>query len=110
MLNEGTIAPGGDGTITTTALTGKLNQTATGNLAIDLDAATNAADRLNVSETAALAGSITLSVTDIAISSGTVTVLSAAERHPGPQELIASPALQAMLVYPDAKTSSIHTR
>ena len=109
--NAGTISPGGDGVVTTTALTGKLQQTATGNLAIDLDAATNTADRLNVSESAALAGSVTLSVTDIAIASGTVTVLTAAggATHDDLKliNLIASPALQAQLIYPDASNVQI---
>ena len=102
--NAGTISPGGSGTITTTALTGSLVQTSTGTLAIDLNPATNSADRINVSETASLAGSIKLSVAGISISSGTVTVLSAAggTSHAGLALTPTPVALQASLVYPNA--------
>ncbi len=108
LNNDGTIAPGGDGTIVTTALTGKLDQTGTGNLAIDLNAAANTADRVDVSEAATLNGNVTLSVAGLAISSGSVTVLTATGgvTHPG-LGLIASPALQASLVYPDANTVKV---
>lgn len=104
VTNAGTISPGGDGTITTTALTGSLVQTSTGTLAIDLDPAANSADRINVSETATLAGSIKLSVAGISISSGTVTVLSAAggTSHAGLALTPTPVALQASLVYPNA--------
>jgi outer membrane autotransporter protein len=108
LANAGTIAPGGDSAIVTTALTGKLSQTGTGNLAIDLNAASNTADRVDVSEDASLNGSVTLSVAGLAISSGSVTVLTATGgvSHPG-LGLIASPALQASLVYPDANTVKV---
>jgi len=107
LLNEGTIAPGGDGSVRTTALTGNLEQTASGNLAFDINAAANTADRIDVSETAKLNGSLTLSVAGVAISGGTVTVLTAADNVSHNLDLIASPALQAMLVYPDTKTVQV---
>ncbi len=108
VSNAGVISPGGSGTIETTALTGNLVQTSTGSLAIDLDAASNIADRVDVSGSAALGGSISLSVAGIAINSGTVTVLTAGSgaTHSG-LSLIASPALQAFLLYPDANTVQV---
>lgn len=102
--NDGTISPAGTG-ITTTTLTGSLAQSGTGTLAIDLDAAATTADRIDVTETATLGGNIKLSVAGLAISTGTVTVLTGGDPvdHTG-LGLIASPALQAFLVYPDANT------
>jgi outer membrane autotransporter protein len=102
--NAGTIVPGGTGSIETTTLTGKLSQSSTGALAIDLDAAANAADRINVTETALLSGSIKLTVDAISISSGTVTVLSAAggTSIAGLSLSPAPVALQAELLYPNA--------
>ncbi len=102
--NAGTIVPGGTGSIETTTLTGKLSQSSTGALAIDLDAAANAADRINVTETASLSGSIKLTVDAISISSGTVTVLSAAggTSIAGLSLSPAPVALQAELLYPNA--------
>lgn len=106
--NAGTISPGGTGTVTTTTLTGSLAQSSTGTLAIDLDAAANTADRIDVTETATLDGNIKLSVAGLAISTGTVTVLTGGNSvdHTG-LGLIASPALQAFLVYPDANTIQV---
>lgn len=104
LNNAGTISPGGTGTNTTTLLTGSLVQSPTGTLAVDLDPASNTADRIDVTETAALDGSITLTVAGISISSGTVTVLSAlgGTSHAGLTLSPAPVALQAALVYPNA--------
>ncbi|MFN3623177.1 MAG: autotransporter domain-containing protein [Hyphomicrobium sp.] len=103
LNNAGTISPGGTGTITTTLLTGSLVQSATGALAIDINAIANTSDQINVTETADLQGNVRLSVAGLAISGGTVTVLSATggTSH-NDLGLIASPALQASLVYPNA--------
>jgi uncharacterized protein with beta-barrel porin domain len=103
LNNAGTISPGGTGTITTTLLTGSLAQSATGALAIDINAIANTSDQINVTETADLQGNVRLSVAGLAISGGTVTVLSATggTSH-NDLGLIASPALQASLVYPNA--------
>lgn len=106
--NDGTISPGGTGTVESTALTGGLKQSATGTLAIDLDAAAGTSDRVDVSEGADLDGAVKLSVAGPAIAGGTSTVLTAADGVTlTGLELIASPALQAFLIYPDANTVQV---
>jgi uncharacterized protein with beta-barrel porin domain len=106
--NAGAISPGGTGAVETTALTGGLKQSATGMLAIDLDAAAETSDRVNVSEGADLGGAVKLSVAGLAIAGGTVTVLTADDGVTlNGLELIASPALQAFLIYPDANTVQV---
>jgi uncharacterized protein with beta-barrel porin domain len=108
VSNAGTIAPGGSGSIETTMLTGGLAQTSSGALAIDLDTVTSTADLIEVTETATLAGSVMLAVSDLAISSGTVTVLTATGGVTALDlGLIASPALQASLAYPNANDVQI---
>ena len=54
LTNAGTLSPGGTGTVQTTVLTGNLVQTGSGSLAVDINAATGATDRINVSGTASL--------------------------------------------------------
>lgn len=106
--NDGTISPGGTGTVETTALTGGLAQSATGALAIDLDATAGTSDRVDVSEAADLDGVVKLSVAGLAIAGGTTTVLTAGDGVTlDGLELIASPALQAFLIYPDANTVQV---
>src|SRR6185369_7219447 len=62
LTNAGTLSPGGAGSIQTTALTGNLVQTPTGQLAIDFNMAGGSADRVNVSGTANLAGAVRMQV------------------------------------------------
>lgn len=77
LTNAGTLAPGGTGTAPiTTALTGNLVQTASGTYAVDV---TNAgADRINVSGTANLTGSVLPTVTPLTSARQQFTILSAA--------------------------------
>lgn len=58
--NAGVLAPGGFGNVFTTNLTGNLVQTSTGIYPVDLDFATNTADRVTASGTANLAGTVVL--------------------------------------------------
>lgn len=76
LTNAGTLAPGGVGAAPiTTALTGSLVQTASGTYAVDV---TNAgADRINVSGTANLAGSVLPTVTPLTSARQQFTILSA---------------------------------
>jgi outer membrane autotransporter protein len=77
--NGGTLAPGGIGTVQTTALTGSVFQTASGRFAVDVNLANATADRLNVTGTATLAGSVVPQVTNIfGPTPQTFTILSAA--------------------------------
>ncbi|SIQ35389.1 Uncharacterized conserved protein, contains a C-terminal beta-barrel porin domain [Rhizobium sp. RU35A] len=60
LTNEGTLSPGGAGTIETTNLIGSLNNTANGTLLIDIDASNNAVDKLEVAGNATLNGTLGL--------------------------------------------------
>jgi Autotransporter beta-domain len=64
LFNSGLISPGGLGNILTTGITGNFNQTSSGIYQVDLDVSTKtgAADRINVTGTANLAGTIQLNV------------------------------------------------
>ncbi|MBS0396423.1 MAG: autotransporter domain-containing protein, partial [Proteobacteria bacterium] len=81
LENSGALSPGGVGVVHTTALTAGLHQEASAVYQVDLDFAGDAADRVNVSGAADLAGTVALSTQDpAAIRPGTrqVTILSAA--------------------------------
>jgi outer membrane autotransporter protein len=58
LTNQGTLSPGGKGTIQTTTLTGNLVQTNSGTFLADLDPQNGNSDHLLVSGTAGLAGSV----------------------------------------------------
>jgi len=60
--NAGTLSPGGKGSILTTTVTGDLQQTNSGILALDIDSSNGAGDRLDVSGTADLAGTAELNI------------------------------------------------
>jgi hypothetical protein len=77
LTNAGTLAPGGTGIAPiATALTGNLVQTASGTYAVDVTSA--GADRINVSGTANLAGSVLPTVTPLTSARQQFTILSAA--------------------------------
>jgi uncharacterized protein with beta-barrel porin domain len=78
LSNSGTLAPLGAGPVGATTLTGNFVQTAGGKFAVDVDLAGGAADRLNVSGTAGLAGTVTPRLTNIFGGPQTFTILSAA--------------------------------
>ena len=65
LSNSGTLAPLGIGTVGTTTLTGSFVQSAGGKFAVDVDIAGRTADRLNVSGTASLAGTVTPHLTNV---------------------------------------------
>jgi uncharacterized protein with beta-barrel porin domain len=103
LTNAGTLSPGGAGVIGTTALTGNLVQTGTGIFLTDINIAGAASDRINVSGTANLAGAVQLQVSNLTFAPWQQTVLSAAGGTTNNGlTLLASPALQAQLVYPNA--------
>jgi uncharacterized protein with beta-barrel porin domain len=103
LTNAGTLSPGGAGVIQTTALTGNLVQSATGRLLADINIAGATSDRINVSGTANLAGAVQLQVQNLRLGSWQQTVLSAAGGTTNSGlSLLASPALQAQLVFPNA--------
>ncbi|ODA66240.1 Autotransporter beta-domain protein [Methyloligella halotolerans] len=102
LRNAGTLSPGGSGSIRTTALTGNLVQTGSGVLATDLSLGNRTTDVINVSGTAALDGTVKVSVQNPALVDQRFTILSAdggvTDNGLG---LLASPALQAQLLFPN---------
>jgi uncharacterized protein with beta-barrel porin domain len=103
LTNAGTLSPGGVGVIQTTALTGNLVQGATGRLLTDINIAGGTSDRINLSGTANLAGAVQLQVSNLTFAPWQQTIVSAegGTTNNG-LALLASPALQAQLVYPNA--------
>jgi uncharacterized protein with beta-barrel porin domain len=103
LTNAGTISPGGTGVVQTTTLTGNLVQTATGRLVTDIGIAGNTSDRINVSGTASLAGGVRILVSNVTLAPWQQTVLSAAGGATNSGlALLASPALEAQLIFPNA--------
>jgi uncharacterized protein with beta-barrel porin domain len=103
LTNAGTLSPGGAGVIQTTALTGNLVQTSAGRLLTDINIGGGTSDRINVSGIANLAGGVQLQVSNITFAPWQQTILSAAGGATnGGLTLLASPALQAQLVFPNA--------
>jgi uncharacterized protein with beta-barrel porin domain len=103
LSNAGTLSPGGAGVIQTTALSGNLVQTATGRLLTDINIAGATSDRVNISGTANLAGAVQVQVVNPALGAFQQTILSAAGgTATNGLSLLASPALQAQVVFPNA--------
>jgi uncharacterized protein with beta-barrel porin domain len=104
LANAGTLSPGGAGTIQTTALTGNLTQSATGRLLADINIAGATSDRVNVSGTAALAGTVQVQLQNPILGPWQQTVLSATggTTNNGLSLLPASPALHMQLIYSNA--------
>ena len=103
LTNAGTLSPGGAGVIQTTMLTGNLVQGASGKLLTDFNIAGNTADRINISGTANLAGAVQLQVQNLTFGAFQQTILSAAGGTTNNGlSLLASPVLQAQLVFPNA--------
>ncbi len=102
LRNAGTLSPGGKGSIRTTTLTGNVLQTGSGTFAVDLDLGNATSDRLNVSGTAVLDGTVRVSAQNPAQLSRRFTILSAAG---GATDdglgVVASPALSARLLFPN---------
>jgi uncharacterized protein with beta-barrel porin domain len=78
LTNKGVITPGGSGVIATTAITGNFAQTASGTYAVDINAATSAADLLTVSGAADLAGTIVALPQNLSSGVSQFLILSAA--------------------------------
>lgn len=77
LTNSGTLAPGGAGTVQTTTLTGNFVQSASGTFAVDVNAASATADRLNVSGTAQLAGAVVPRFLNMSATQQAFTIVSA---------------------------------
>ena len=103
LTNAGIVSPGGNGTIQTTALTGNLVQTNPGQFNVDIDVGNTLNDRVNATGTAALNGNVKVQATNVSFGPKSFTILSAAGgTTDNGLGLIASPALQAGLTFPNA--------
>ena len=105
VTNDGVIAPGGRGTIETTVLGDDFVQTGTGVFAVDVDAAAGTSDQIIVSDTAALAGKVAVSLLSMPPTAAqTFLILSAlGGTTDNGLGLIASPALHATLSFPNGQ-------
>lgn len=109
LTNAGTVSPGGAGTIQMTALTGNFAQTADGVFAVDVDAGAVGADRLDVTGTATLAGSVALDFSNLGPTQGIVTILSATGgvTNNGITAAGSPVAVNATLTYPNANEVAV---
>jgi len=78
LTNQGDLAPGGSGTIQTTALTGNLVQGSGATFSVDMNADSSTADLLNITGTAVLAGNVRVNPLNLIDPSTPLTILSAA--------------------------------
>jgi uncharacterized protein with beta-barrel porin domain len=104
LINDGTVAPGGKGIVQTTSLTGGLVQNAGGIFAVDVSGAT--ADRITVSDSAALAGKVAVNFIELpasAVQSFTILTATSGVTNNG-LAVSASPALHATLSFSNPNT------
>jgi uncharacterized protein with beta-barrel porin domain len=106
LTNEGTIAPGGQGVVAQTLLDDRFVQTQTGTFAVDVNGQAGTSDRIAVSDTAQLAGTVAVNVVSLPTLGPMRYVILTA---PGGVtdnglSLSASPALHAALLYPNPAT------
>jgi len=102
VVNDGTIAPGGRGVITTTDLDGSLTQSASGVLSIDISGGSS--DSIEVSGVADLAGKVAVTLTSLPTTAAQsyliLEALSGVDNNG--LSLSASPLLHATLTFPNA--------
>ncbi len=103
LRNAGTLSPGGVGTVATTAVTGSVTQTGAGVFEVDVNQAAGTADRVNVTETAELDGTVRVELQNVAAGEHSNVILSAAGgTTDNGLDVLASPILQASLTFPNA--------
>ena len=106
LTNSGVLMAGvTGGTIQTTALTGNLVQTSTGQLLVDANWATGQASRINVSGTAVLAGSVLVNPINFTALNEQFTILQAAGGVTNNGIAVANASTAAVsykLLFPDA--------
>lgn len=111
FTNDGTLSPGGSHTIATTSITGNFVQTSTGQLLTDINMAGGTGDLTTVLGTASLAGNVRVQATDLALGQQQVTIFSAAGGVTNDGlGLIASPVLNASLVFSNSNDVALATR
>lgn len=104
LTNAGNLSPGGSSTVSTTTITGNLVQTSEGTMTITVDTTAGTADRIDVTGTATLDGTIATNVINQSRDEVTVTILSATggTSNSGVSLAANSPAFQASLSFPNA--------
>lgn len=103
FTNDGDLSPGGTGTIQVTTLTGNIVQNGGGLFTVDADRGATDSDLVNVSGTANLSGNVLAQVINPAFGPQSNVILSAAGGTTNNGlGLLASPALQATLSFPNA--------
>jgi len=104
LHNAGTVSPGGTYRILTTVLTGNMVQTGGGIFAVDLDLGAAKTDRLNVTGTAQLNGTVAVTPKNLAALTQQFVILSAdgGVTNNGLALGPVSPILQAELLFPNA--------
>lgn len=112
LRNAGTLAPGGEGVVQTTEVTGNVTQTGTGTFQVDVDAASVAADRVNVSQSANLDGTVQVNVLNPGLGAQEHVILSAAGGATDNGLVLGptSPALKATLSFPNATDVVLNTQ
>jgi hypothetical protein len=110
VINEGTISPGGTGTIATTTITGDFVQGPGGVFLVDLDQNANSADLITVTGTALVGDSVAANQLSpiISITSGQVDVLTATGGVTNNGVTATDTAVVDLTVlFPDANTMAI---
>ena len=111
LTNAGTVSPGGTGTIRTTSLNGNFVQTAGGRLQVDADWVATTSDRLDVSGTATLDGTVVVNPINFPTTAGltkqfTILTATAGVTDNG-IEAVDTAAVDYTVVHPDAYTTDI---
>ncbi|WP_415714940.1 autotransporter domain-containing protein [Roseibium sp.] len=104
LTNSGNLSPGGSSTVGTTTITGNFIQTSDGMMTITVDTTAGTADRIDVTGTATLEGSIAPQFINQTRGAVSATILSATggTTNSGVSLTALSPALQASLTFPNA--------
>ncbi len=110
FTNDGTLSAGGSGAVGITAVTGNFVQNSGGTLLSTIDQTGNTSDMVSVSGTGALAGNVQVEIINPNFGMQTHTIFSAAGgTTDNGFSLLASPALQATLTYPNANDVVVST-
>lgn len=103
FTNAGVLSPGSTGSLVTTLLNGSLVQTSSGRYNVNFNLQSGQADRINVSETANLAGTVVVTAGQLASGPHQAIILSAAGGTTDSGLSVVAPwLLQATLQYPNA--------
>ncbi|WFE87473.1 autotransporter domain-containing protein [Roseibium porphyridii] len=113
VTNGGVFSTGGSGAIAAVTINGNLVQTADGSLVVDVDRASSTNDRLTVTGTADLAGTVDLNLTG-ADPVGLFTIVSAGGGVTdtglalGTMQTFTNPLTEVQLVYPNANDVALN--